>query len=171
MFSNLFYNSTVLLFLSLQKEDLAKNLGPLLEPDPVVFSLDTIGWKISVLLLTIISVSLSVYRLIEYKKNKYRRKAIGDLMGKVSVLENENLIVYANSILKRMAIEVYGRKQVANLYGRSWTQYLDSKTKEVAFDKYYMTIQNATHNLEVVNNIDCNHIITLTKKWIQTHAR
>jgi hypothetical protein len=173
MLLRLFYFIKTSVFLPLKKEEFAKNLGPLLEPTPVTFSMDTIGWKVSFILLVIGCIFFTVIGILKYRKNKYRRMAMKELIDYISIIDNDNekLINLVNLILKRLAIEIYGRENVANLYGISWVQYLDSKSKVTRFEENYSVIKNATHNLEDVNNTDCNKIIFLTKKWILTHAR
>jgi hypothetical protein len=169
----LFYFISNSVFLPLQKVELEKEFGDLIEPSPIEFSMNTIGWKISFGLLIIGLISFIFFKVIEYRRNKYRRMAMKEFLNGVSRLSNKNseLVNFSNLILKRLAIDIYGREEVANLYGLTWIQYLDSKSKLTRFEEDYTIINNATYNLAVVNDADCKRILTLTKKWIRTHAR
>ena len=169
----LFYFIGNSVFLPLQKQELAKDLGPLLEPSPVGFSMNTIGWEISFGILIICLISFTIFRIIHFRRNKYRRIALQDLKYGSSNLSNDNekLINLANLILKRVAIDIYGRNEVASLYGKAWTKYLDSKSKVTRFEEYCSILNAAAHNLNVATDADSKNIIFLTKKWILTHAR
>ena len=66
--------------------DQPEELGNILEPDPLTFTFETIGWKILALLLFIGAIVVLYRQLKLYRKNTYRREAIK----KMQVIETEN---------------------------------------------------------------------------------
>lgn len=165
--------SYLFLIIPMQKEALADELGPLLEPEPVLFSMDTLGWKVSFILIGLVTIVLSTVQIVQFRRKKYRRIAIANLTEFLQKedIDNASIINYANLTLKKVAIEVYGREDIANLYGNSWISFLDSKSSETNFYTSNDTFLNASHGLELVSDTDCDLIIGQTKKWIMSHAR
>jgi len=58
----------------------------ILEPEPLPFTFETLGWKILGVLLLIIAVVLFYKWFKNFRKNKYRREAIK----KIQLIETEN---------------------------------------------------------------------------------
>lgn len=155
------------------QEDLIQpeELGNILEPDPLTFTFETVGWKILAVLLFIGAIVVLYRQLKLYHKNTYRREAIK----KMQVIETENAssqskINHLNIILKQVAIVAFGREQVAALYGDAWFSFLDSKHKNSDFAKYANTFKNALYSDEEVNKDTLEAISGITKKWINQHA-
>lgn len=155
------------------QEDLSQpeGLGNILEPDPIAFTFETIGWKVLAVSLFIGAIVVLYRQLKLYRKNTYRREAIK----KMQVIETENAssqskLNHLNIILKQVAISAFGREQVAALYGDAWFSFLDSKHKNSDFAKYANTFKNAQYSDEEVDNDTLDLISGITKKWINQHA-
>lgn len=164
-----------LLFISLliyfQQETDTIDIGPILEPDPVLFSFETVGWLILVVLLLIVFLIVLVKQFKLYKKNTYRREAIKRLI----VIQSEDAqnhfqINQLNILLKQVAINTFGREKVATLYGKEWFEFLESTSKNTKFTSYLAVFSNAIYESKDANEKDFNTIIQLTKTWIKTHA-
>ena len=54
-------------------------LRSIIEPDPIAFTFDTLGWKIILALFILLSLFLAYKLLIKYKKNQYRRDAVKEI--------------------------------------------------------------------------------------------
>ena len=147
------------------------DLGNILEPDPLVFTFETIGWKILAVLLFMGATLILFRRLKLYRKNKYRREAIEKLkLVKEENVTSQQKINHLNVILKQVAIIAFGREQVAALYGDEWFSFLDSKHKNSDFSKYANSFKNALYNGEGVDQQTLEAISGITKKWINQHA-
>lgn len=148
-----------------------EELGNVLEPAPLTFTFETIGWKILAALLFIGAITVLFRKLQLYNKNKYRREAIERL--KLSEVENassQDKINHLNIILKQVAMISFGREQVAALYGDAWFSFLDSKQKGSGFEKYANTFENALYDDIEVDNDTLKAISGITVKWINQHA-
>ena len=149
----------------------SEELGNILEPDPLTFTFETIGWKILAILLFIGAIVVLFRKLKLYHKNKYRREAIRKLkMAEVENVSSQDKLNRLNIILKQVAIISFGREQVAALYGESWFSFLDSKQKNSEFGKYSDTFKNALYKDIEVDNDTLESISGITVKWINQHA-
>ncbi len=162
--------SHIVTFLSLilNPQNDALKLAPIKEPAPILFAFETVGWKILAIVIFILLL-IFLYKWIQhYKKNTYRRVAIKRLS---TINANSNKSINESAIiLKTVAITAYGRENVAALYGTEWLLFLESKGKNTLFTKYttsFLAAQNSNPNIDISIK---NEILTLTKKWIQTHA-
>lgn len=148
-----------------------EELGNILEPEPLTFTFETIGWKILAILLFIGAITVLYRKLKLYNKNKYRREAIKKLkLAEVENASSQSKINHLNIILKQVAMISFGREQVAALYGDAWFSFLDSKQKGGAFEKYSNTFKNALYDDVEVDNDTLEAISGITKKWINQHA-
>ena len=148
-----------------------EELGNILEPDPLVFTFETIGWKILAIFLFIGAIAILFRKLQLYNKNKYRREAIKKLeLAEVENASSQSKINHLNIILKQVAMISFGREQVAALYGDAWFSFLDSKQKGSAFEKYSNAFKNALYDDIEVDNDTLETISGITKKWINQHA-
>lgn len=148
-----------------------EELGNILEPEPLTFTFETIGWKILAILLFIGAITVLYRKLKLYNKNKYRREAIKKLkLAEVENASSQSKINHLNIILKQVAMISFGREQVAALYGDAWFSFLDSKQKDSAFEKYSNTFKNALYDDVEVDHDTLEAISGITKKWINQHA-
>ena len=154
-----------------ESNEVAIDLQPLYEPDPVPFSFETIGWKVLLVLLLIgvLFVVIKQYKL--YKKNAYRREALQQL-NNFSIQKNENFetINNINILLKKVAIIAFGREEVATLTGNNWLLFLESKSKNTPFINFESVFKNAIYKNENTEEVKLNDLVIITKKWIKTHA-
>lgn len=160
-------------FLPQKNTAVVDDIGNLIEPDKVPFKFDTIGWKVLISMILLVSIFLIIRSIKKYIQNTYRRNALRELCDfdiSKNNQQNELVVNFANTLLKKTAILVYGRPTVANLHGAQWTQFLDSKTKHINFKEIENLFSNASYMSENIAYEDRVKIVNLTKKWIQTHA-
>lgn len=170
---NLLYAYNVLNKWVFQQEDSDQPeiTGSILEPDPLTFTFETIGWKILGGILLLLLIILSYKRLKLYQKNKYRRKALKRIQF-ISAEESGNAdkIKNFNIVLKQVAIEAFGRDRVAELYGVEWLLFLDSKAKNCSFAQYDSSFTDAMYSNKEIDGNKEGAIYKLTKTWIHEHA-
>lgn len=149
-------------------------LEPLFEPDPVGFTFDTPAWQV---LATCLVAGIGVIIFQQYKrysKNRYRREAIKVLGEVEATLDDSQLEVELNKVrvvLKQVAIFTFGRPKVAPLYGADWIKFLESTGKNTSFSKYEGLLKSTAIETQETTNLRMKELITLSKKWIRTHAR
>jgi len=148
-------------------------LGSILEPDPIPFSFDTLGWKIVFMVLVLLWL-YTIYRLlIKYKHNKYKRDAIVEIK---ELIKNDHpeskFITNVLLVLKRTALQSYSRLDVASLQGDDWLTFLDKKVSGINFIKYKNHISNAVYRdmFEPSTEFDKEEFSRMTIKWIKNHA-
>ena len=70
----------------LQDQDI--KLNPIITPNPIPFTIDTIGWKVLLILLFLILLFIAYRFYKNYKHNAYRRDAIYQIQN--LVVNNKN---------------------------------------------------------------------------------
>ncbi|BDD03073.1 DUF4381 domain-containing protein [Aureibacter tunicatorum] len=147
-------------------------LHPILEPEAVSFSFDTLGWKIVFVLMFLLVLGLLWMLVSWYRANAYRREALR-LVDEFEASENSNEAKVAESlkILKSLAILKFGRDKVAALKGKEWLVYLESLASgKVSLIKFDTMINKALYSSGA---LDANEVMEFNdnvKKWIRTHA-
>lgn len=84
------------------------------------------GWWVLLGVLATLAGIFLYRRYRHWKRNAYRRKALNNLDSLSSLRD-------LNSIIKRAAIDAYPNDEVSLLWGKSWTDYLNSKTAKPIF--------------------------------------
>ena len=149
------------------------DLGPLYEPDAVQFSFETPGWYLLAGLLLLFVVLLFFTWFRHYRQNAYRRDALKTITRIEQHSQNQNEANQINDILvllKFVAIEAFGRQQVAQLYGDDWLEFLESTGKNTPFTDYGQHIANILYDTISVDMKETKVLIEFSKKWIRTHA-
>ena len=149
------------------------DLGPLYEPDAVRFSFETPGWYVLGIFLLLVAAFLFFKWLKRYRKNAYRREALKTIANIEQHSQNQNEANQLNDIwvlLKLVAMETFGRQQVAQLYGDDWLEFLESKGKNTPFTHYKQHIINSLYDTISVDLKETRTLIELSKQWINTHA-
>ncbi len=142
-------------------------LGDLYEPPSVPFTFDTIGWKVLGCLILVSLVIFMFYQIRRYVRNQYRREALQVL----SQIESGSDMSRIFIILKQVAIQVFGRSEVAHLQGKDWLAFLDKTGKNVEFQPLGGHIAKILYeNIEVDKDTQ-QQLLTQSQRWIKTHAR
>ena len=112
-------------------------LAPLIEPQAVSNWPPPAGWYILLAVILLIGLLALRNAILKARKGKYRREAIAGLgalsSGAVSVTSSQ-LVLEVNRILKRVAIQRFGRSEVASLSGDRWTEFLKNTSRSQPFD-------------------------------------
>lgn len=147
--------------------------GPLIEPGPVKFTFEAPGWYILAAIILVVCVVSCIRWLINYRKNAYRREALGkihDLAQRSHTASEVDVILELLTLLKRAALIAFGRQAVASLSGNEWFAYLESKGKNTRFTQFEPTISAHIYSGIPVDPATVQEFTQLTKKWIKTHA-
>lgn len=143
-------------------------LGNLHEPPPVPFTFDTIGWPILAGLLFALFIIITIFQIRKYIRNRYRREALRMLE---DIHSTDQDFSKTFIVLKQVAIQVFGRKEVGDLFGKEWLSFLEKTGKDVHLVTYELPIMNVLYKDEMPSSEVKDKIIENANKWIRTHAR
>jgi hypothetical protein len=130
-----------------------QNLHDIVVPEPPPLWPPAPGvWVLLVVGLAILS-ALALWLWRRHQRNAYRRAGLTLLDGVRSVRE-------VNIVLKRVALAVWPRAEVAPLYGETWTAFLDESCPRTHFGSL------AGEPDEAEPSRDLRH---LARSWINHH--
>lgn len=156
----------------LQDQDI--KLNPIITPDPIPFTMDTMGWKIVFLLLCVLVLYIAYKYYIKYKQNAYRREAVSQIQNLITNNAHaaSTTISQIMFLLKQTALQTYDRKQVASLKGENWLVFLDSKWSQSDFIKHKDVIASAIYKNEITNSghFKVTEFANNSINWIKHHA-
>ncbi|UCC99545.1 MAG: DUF4381 domain-containing protein [Phycisphaerales bacterium] len=147
-------------------------------PDPVSYAPQTVGWWI---LLGVVGLLLAwwVYRrYIQWCGNRYRRQALMELTMIEEQLSRESepfsAMAAVSALVKRTAIEAFGRSNVAELSGHLWLEFLDQtgSTHEFTQGAGRLLPEFAYARQETLNEMSketIDQVLALVKDWIDQH--
>lgn len=105
----------------------SSDIGQIIEPNAISYSFNTPGWY---MLAGLVLLSLLIWGGIRwriYAKNAYRREAL-QMINSIAEQQHTDPYYAINRVLKIMCIQLFGRREVAALYGKEWFSFLLSKT-------------------------------------------
>ena len=151
----------------------SSGLGPLYEPEAIGFSFQSPGWYVLAGLLLLLALFIFVKWLRTYLKNAYRREALKHLVEIETGFAQQGELSYLREalvLLKKVAIDAFGREKVAQLHGDEWLIFLEERGKETPFWNYSTSISAVIYKSENIDTALGEQIIGLSKRWIKTHA-
>lgn len=154
-------------------DETPSDLGPLMEPDPVPFTFSTPGWYFLGGLLIVALLYASIKVIQKHKQKAYRRKAldrVNELSHSKGQLKDEQYLIALLALLKTVAIQSYGRVEVASKTGKDWWAFLESTGKNTPFSNYETILADAAFKQITPDDATIIQISNLTKRWIKTHA-
>ncbi|WP_121061621.1 DUF4381 domain-containing protein [Chachezhania antarctica] len=128
-------------------------------PPPVSMMPQTWGWAVLAGLLVLL-IAVLVWRAVaRHRANAYRRAALAEL---AAVQTTAGLA----TLLRRTALAVYPRTQVAGLLGPDWTGFLDH-TAPKAFETSAQEELRALYRDEAA--VPSQQLREAAARWIETH--
>jgi hypothetical protein len=105
-----------------------QNLNDIVAPPPVGWWPPAPGWYLLAVLLLAVLLYLGVRWWLTWRRNRYRRAALDELhsMGVQRLPE-------LPALLKRAALAIWPREQVAALSGAEWHRFLDETAGKTLF--------------------------------------
>ncbi|GJL81239.1 MAG: hypothetical protein DHS20C01_08730 [marine bacterium B5-7] len=136
------------------------------------------GWLLLALLLVWL-ITLIVIAVLHYRSNAYRRDAIkvlDDIRSSASTDEcHSKDVLRLAELLKRVAISVYPRQQVASLAGDPWLKFLDSSGGDGAFDSATgRWLTRATYQPGIISELaddEWQKLLLSCRHWIMNHRK
>jgi hypothetical protein len=127
------------------------------------------GWYgLAAVLLAVIS--WLVFRsFLRYRRNRYRRAALSELE-KIRADCGKPGASLLPALLKRTALHVWPRDQVAALNGEEWRQFMDQHCESRPFaGSAGNLLTTLTYNPDEINETDRQLLIKSARVWIQQH--
>ncbi|UZD21838.1 DUF4381 domain-containing protein [Algoriphagus halophytocola] len=143
------------------------DLGPIYEPPPVEFSFETTGWAILGGMFLLGVLVILFFMLRHYLRNRYRKEALTSLY---EIESDASAFPKVFVILKRVAIQVFGREKVGSLHGNSWLGFLDKTGKDVRLLQFEEQISALIYQDRIPDQEVRKEIMSQAQKWIKTHA-
>ncbi len=132
-------------------------------PEPIAYGFETWGWA-AVFTVLFVVAAVGVLKLVKrYKANQYRRDALA-LLRMIGPESAQDAAV----ILKRTAIQAFGRQEVATLDGQRWAEFLNTSCRQCRFEgEFFDTMMyRGTDRLESGAQKQFVHDV---ETWIRSH--
>lgn len=144
---------------------------------PEVVSLwpQTLGWKIVSLILLFYLSKILYQAWLSYKRNSYRREALTWLQNLPTYFNLAEQPVYRQlpSLIRKTALEAFGRDQVSQLSNEQWDRWLDDQCELTCFEEKcarYLHVLAYTQ-IPRLNEDQINTLVTQIELWIKHHRR
>jgi len=140
----------------------------LVMPEPVSWMLQTQGWWVVAGWLAVV-IGLAVIKIVSRRrKNRYRREAIAQLgqIASMAAHDPAAAAVEIASLLKRTALAIYPRQQVAHLYGPDWARFLcETAGNDPGVAGAAADLAGAAYD----RNVDGASLVSPARRWIEIH--
>jgi hypothetical protein len=128
------------------------------------------GWFVLMLLGLAFGIHVGMRYYAAYSKNLYRREALKELSVIKSSKEPDAQVKAILSLMKRVAMQCYGREKIASLGDTMWWEFvenhskakIDRQSRELA-QKVLYTMDDNPKREEV------DAFVNIAKVWIATH--
>ncbi len=154
-------------------------LHDIVEPSRVPWWPPAPGWYYLFALLLLGSFALAVRAFIRWQTNRYRREALVEWQRLQLLLADPSTRAEALSglaeVLKRTALSVFPRRQVAGLSGEEWLAFLDRTGKTDSFSTPAgRLLEGAAYDPRLAataSESEVGQAASITKDWLADHHR
>jgi hypothetical protein len=154
-----------------------QNLNDIVLPATVGWWPLASGWYV-VIGLGLAGLAWFSYRsLHRWRNNRYRREALHELQllenGIDDASERDANLRRLPALLKRTALSVYPRHQVASLSGQKWIEFLNSTVGTPSFTEAtgntLILVSYSTGDLSNIGPKDAQALLKSSKTWLKNH--
>jgi len=140
-------------------------------PEPVSWWPPAPGWWIVALVL-LAALSMVIYFVSRSRRRtRYRRLALRELHDLTATEKDTRaLLEKTSALLRRVAIQAYGRQQVAPLSGTAWLAFLDRTGKTDQFSRGAGKILGSAL-YQASPEADPDGIRQVAEQWIRGHRQ
>lgn len=144
---------------------LLDRMHDVVEPAAVSWLPQTDGWWV-LLAWSLLLLVLAVLKLVQYRRrNAYRREALAEL-GSITAAADPSAAAAIAGLVKRTALTVFPRTEVAALYGDAWADFLrTSGGNDPEIDAAATAIARAAY----APDNDMETIVRGAERWIRRH--
>lgn len=141
---------------------------------------DAVGWwplsfSLASVLVGLIGLLIGIFWAVRrsWLENLYRQEA-KELYDKAIQQANspQQKLEIANRLLKQVAITHYGRKNIANLAGENWTDFLRKTANYIDQPKYLAEYFDAHYQASFdFDDAKLTQVLNYTQSWIKGHHK
>jgi len=127
------------------------------------------GWYLvlALLLAFVLHKGLQMYRA--YQRNLYRREALAELTGIDKSAKDEKAALLL-ALMKRVALQHFGRDKVAALSHDAWWDFMESHSKVKVDDTLRTYTQALLYDADIkYDSKNIQKLERITAAWIKTH--
>lgn len=137
-------------------------------PEPVSWWPPAPGWWV-IGLAALLALAWAILFLRKlWDKNRYRRLAVREL-NKLALTGNpHDVLEQMSALLRRVAIQTFGRDRVAPLSGKTWLSFLDETGKTQHFTRGAAQILG-TGKYQPAVEADFDRVRQIIEQWIKEH--
>jgi predicted negative regulator of RcsB-dependent stress response len=140
----------------------------LVVPAPVSWLPATPGWWIVCAWLVAVVLLLAWRLVLRHRRNRYRRVALRELRAieVAAGTDPEGAAQAVANLIKRTALAVYPRRQVASLAGPDWARFLsDSTDRDPLVEQWAGQLAAAAYR----PGVDARALLEPARRWIKAH--
>jgi hypothetical protein len=143
-------------------------------PGPITYTPETVGWWVLAASLAIGLAFAAIVVARRRQRNRYRRLALAELQSIASRAPSETTVRDVAALVRRTALTVYPRPEVAHLYGNAWREFLTrSATTDLGPGVDDLVIgpyrPPAAAGTGVVGRESMRELLASANRWIKTH--
>jgi len=142
-------------------------------PEPVSWWPPAPGWWLLVAVVLAVGAGFLLARK-HVRQGRYRRTALAGLQAAYKALGSTDdrrlFLEETSALLRRVAIQAYGRQEVAALTGMKWLAFLDRTGGTDQFSSGPGAVLADGHYRPRAE-VDSDQVFTLAQKWIQEHRK
>jgi len=154
-----------------------QNLHDIIIPGPVPWWPPAPGWYVTGGIIFLLFTWISWRFYTRWRSNEYRRlsiKELGRIRSNIQSDQSESSLRELPELVKRTALSVWPREQVASLTGSEWLRFLDQTGNTDVFTKGdgrllaelgYAKKQKLTS----LSDEQIGSLLRITEKWIREH--
>ena len=146
-------------------------------PDAIGLWPPAIGWYLIAAFLIAALVLAGVILWRRWQQNAYRRAALrecDDIEWEITAgSDSRAAAIRIATLLKRTALSVFRRAEVAHLSGDAWILFLESKASEAHFSiaSSQLLIEASFRKNPPDNQSDVTRLLYEARRWIRKHQR
>lgn len=154
----------------MNQQDPLSQLRDIHLPEPVSWWPPAPGWWLAGFISLAALIALFYFLRRWRVKNRYRKVAL-KILSQLDVQDNELTSLEAISeLLRRVAIQTFGREKVAALAGEAWLAFLDKTGRTTDFSKGPGRVLGSDLYRPSVE-ADVEQVQLIARKWIKEHRQ
>ncbi|MDO8938733.1 MAG: DUF4381 domain-containing protein [Methylicorpusculum sp.] len=142
-------------------------------PDAIGWWPPAMGWWLLVILIPL--MILLLLKLIRHITRSTAIKSAKRILTEIKQDSTKNELEKLREIsilLRRVAVSVAPRENIAGLTGQAWLDFLDQGMKDKPFTQGIgQCLINTPYQNKTSINVDINHLISLCQQWLKVQAK
>lgn len=130
------------------------------------------GWWLAAGVALAVAIGLIFFLQRRALANRYRKVALNtlSLLARQDMAPAPIVLDEISAILRRVAIQSYGRQRVAPLAGDAWLAFLDQTGNTSEFSSGAARVLGSERYRPAVK-ADIDQVLVIAKKWIREHRQ